>query len=237
MCGPGRNMVCSPNKSNRTFPQIWGSQLWCRNWDSHWNEIWKAVETNPIERFPKFEAHSEAPSSFEEVSWHFVKKKNTQKPIQKWIQMHGRANQSRNTTFKHFWRSWGLLKIPHQGGRGCGSRLSIWWWLELYLFDHPNRETAMLSTDKQKELEGTTDYWLARAQSRILCKPYKSNKNWRWIQNPKLKNINFYEGELEPDRLSPPLNKRHFPCLRLPHPWVPRQVMTVMMMAMMGGQT
>ena len=63
-----------------------------------------------------------------------VMNKNTQKPIQKWIQMHGRANQSRNTTFKHFWRSWGLLKIPHQGGRGCGSRLSIWWWLELYLF-------------------------------------------------------------------------------------------------------
>ena len=94
LCGPGRNMVWIPNKSNRTFPQIWGSQLWCRNWDSHWNEIWKAVETNPIERFPKFEAHSEAPSSFEEVSWHFVKKKNTQKPIQKWIQMHGRANQS-----------------------------------------------------------------------------------------------------------------------------------------------
>ena len=116
------------------FPKFDGSQLWCRNWDSHWNEIWKAVETNPIERFPKFEAHSEAPSSFEEVSWHFVKKKNSRKHIQKWIQMHGRANQSRNTTFEHFSLSWGLLKILHQGGRGCGSRLSIWWWLELYLF-------------------------------------------------------------------------------------------------------
>ena len=29
--------------------------------------------------------------------------------------------------------------------------------------------------------------WLTRAQSPILFKPYKSNKNWRWIQNPKLK--------------------------------------------------
>ena len=35
LCGPGRNMVWVPNKSNPTFPQIWGSQLWCRNWDSH----------------------------------------------------------------------------------------------------------------------------------------------------------------------------------------------------------
>ena len=116
------------------FPKFDGSQLWCRNGFSHWKEIWKAVERNPIEGFPKFDGPSESVSSFEEVSWHFVKKKNSQKPIQKWIQMHGRANQSRNTTFAHFSLSWGPLKIPHQGGRGSGSRLSIWWWLVLYLF-------------------------------------------------------------------------------------------------------
>ena len=63
--------------------------------------------------------------------------KNTRKPVQKWIQMHGRANQSRNTIFEHFSLSWGPLKIPHQGGRGYGSRLSIWWWLVLYLFWPP----------------------------------------------------------------------------------------------------
>ena len=70
-------------------------------------------------------------------------------------------------------------------------------WISWMMWFHPivpaRQETyktqirTPFGTDKQKELEGTTDYWLARAQSRILLKPYKSNKNWRWIQNPKLK--------------------------------------------------
>ena len=30
------------------FPKFDGSQLWCRNGFSHWSEIWKAVERNPI---------------------------------------------------------------------------------------------------------------------------------------------------------------------------------------------
>ena len=44
-----------------------------------------------------------------------------------------------------------------------------------------------------------------------------------------------HKGELQLNRLSPPLNKRHFPCIRLPHSWVPRQVirMVVIMMMMM----
>ena len=62
------------------FPKFDGSQLWCRNGDSHWNEIWKAVERNPIEGFPKFDGPSESVSSFEEVSWHFVKKKTPGSP-------------------------------------------------------------------------------------------------------------------------------------------------------------
>ena len=54
-----------------------------------------------------------------------VMNKNTQKPIQKWIQMHGRANPSRIASFKHFSLIWGPLKNLHHRGRGCGSRLSI----------------------------------------------------------------------------------------------------------------
>ena len=134
LCGPGRNMVWVPNKSNRTFPQIW----------------WKPV----LEQNCKFPLRWNMKSSREKSNWWFpqiwgaqwgtpqlwsgfltlCEGKNTRKLVQKWIQMHGRANQSRNTTFEYFSLSWGPLKIPHQGGRGYGSRLSIWWWLVLYLF-------------------------------------------------------------------------------------------------------
>ena len=54
-----------------------------------------------------------------------VMNKNTQKPIQKWNQMHGRANPSRIASFKHFSLIWGRLKNLHHCGRGCRSRLSI----------------------------------------------------------------------------------------------------------------
>ena len=125
LCGPGRNMVWVPNKSNRTFPQIW----------------WKPV----LEQNCKFPLRWNMKSSREKSNWWFpqiwgtqwgtpqlwsgfltlCEGKNTRKPVQKWIQMHGRANQSRNTTFEHFSLSWGPLKIPHQLTGGYGTRLSI----------------------------------------------------------------------------------------------------------------
>ena len=107
------------------FPKFDGSQLWCRNGDSHWNEIWKAVETNPIQLFPKFDGHCESPSSFEEVSWHFVKKKTPRSPSKSEFRcMGGLINR-----FLPVWcpisnSIWPLL-FPHQLSRGCGTRLSI----------------------------------------------------------------------------------------------------------------
>ena len=88
-------------------------------------EIWNQAETNPIQRFPKFDGLSQPPSTLFGRFQTLCEEKNTQKPIQKWIQMHGRANLSRNATFKHLSLIWGPLKILHHGGRGCGSRLSI----------------------------------------------------------------------------------------------------------------
>ena len=134
LCGPGRNMVWVPNKSNPTFPQIWGSQLWCRNWDFplRWNMKSSREKSNWW--FPQIWGAQWGTPQLWSGFLTLCEGKNTRKLVQKWIQMHGRANQSRNTTFEHFSLSWGLLKIPHQGGRGYGSRLSIWWWLVLHLF-------------------------------------------------------------------------------------------------------
>ena len=123
-----------PPKTNTSFPKLDGAQRWSWNWDSHWNEIWKPVETNTIQHFPKLDGLSQPSSSVFGRFQTLCEEKNTQKPIQKWIQMYGRANLSKNATFKHLSLIWGPLKIPHHGERGCGSRLSIWWWLLLYLF-------------------------------------------------------------------------------------------------------
>ena len=54
----------------------------------------------------------------------------------------GRANQSKNGTFKHQSLSWGLQKILHHCGRGRGSRLSICPTQPIFT----NTESAMLST-------------------------------------------------------------------------------------------
>ena len=56
------------------FPKLDCISLWIRNWKSHWNEIWKAVKTNPVQLFPKFDCQEEALSSFQWVFRHFVTK-------------------------------------------------------------------------------------------------------------------------------------------------------------------
>ena len=124
-CGPGRNMVWVPNKSNPTFPQIWGSQLWCRNWDFplRWNMKSSREKSNWW--FPQIWWSQWVTLQLWSGFLTLCEGKNTRKPVQKWIQMHGRANQSRNTTFEHFSLSWGPLKIPHQLTGGYGTRLSI----------------------------------------------------------------------------------------------------------------
>ena len=169
MCGPGRNMVCSPNKSNRTFPQIWGSQLWCRNWDSHWNEIWKAVETNPIERFPKFEAHSEAPSSFEEVSWHFVKKKTPRSPFKSEFRcMGGLINRFLPVWCPISHSIWPLL-FPHQLSGGCGTRLSI------------RRQDPNTYSDTEMRALSTSKAWhVIIPQDGMLCTGTKAGSGVTW---------------------------------------------------------
>ena len=125
LCGPGRNMVWVPNKSNPTFPQIWGSQLWCRNWDFplRWNMKSSREKSNWW--FPQIWGAQWGTPQLWSGFLTLCEGKNTRKLVQKWIQMHGRANQSRNTTFEHFSLSWGLLKIPHQLTGGYGTRLSI----------------------------------------------------------------------------------------------------------------
>ena len=112
-------------RRNTTFPQIWWYSVLELKLKSRWKEIWNQAETNPIQRFPKFDGLSQPPSTLCGRFQTLCEGKNTQKPIQKWIQMHGRANLSRNATFKHLSLIWGPLKILHHGGRGCGSRLSI----------------------------------------------------------------------------------------------------------------
>ena len=42
-------------ETNTSFPKLEAIQSWSWNWDSHWKEIWKPVETNTIQQFPKLE--------------------------------------------------------------------------------------------------------------------------------------------------------------------------------------
>ena len=135
-------------KQIQGFPKFDGPQCSSWNWNLGEKKYEIKAETNPCQRFPKFDGLNQPPSTRFGRFQTLCEEKNTQKRIQKWIQMHGRANLSRNATFRHLSLIWGPLKIPHQGERGCGSRLSICWWLVMYLFDHPNREMAMLSTQQ-----------------------------------------------------------------------------------------
>ena len=81
-------------ETNTSFPKLDGIQRWSWNWDSHWKEIWKPVETNTIQHFPKLEAVSLPTSSVFGRFQTLCEEKNTQKPIQQWVYMYGRANQS-----------------------------------------------------------------------------------------------------------------------------------------------
>ena len=127
------------------FPKFDGSQLWCRNGFSHWNEIWKAVERNPIDGFPKFEEHSEAPPSFEVVSWHFVKEKTPGSSSKSEFRCMGELiNQETplSSTFHWVEACW---KFRIRVG-GVAAAVSLFGDdLNCICFDHPNRETAMLS--------------------------------------------------------------------------------------------
>ena len=127
------------------FPKFDGSQLWCRNGFSHWNEIWKAVERNPIEGFPKFDGLSESPSSFEEVSWHFVKKKTAKSPSKSEFRCMGELINQETPLSRTFHWVEAHWKFRIRVG-GVPAAVSLFGDdLFCICFDHPNRETAMLS--------------------------------------------------------------------------------------------
>ena len=109
-----------PPKTNTSFPKLDGAQRWSWNWDSHWNEIWKPVETNTIQHFPKLDGLSQPSSSVFGRFQTLCEEKNTQKPIQKWIQMYGRADQLFPTCLvpnKSLYLASTFSASPHRGLR------------------------------------------------------------------------------------------------------------------------
>ena len=73
----GRNLICS-QKKYKVPPNLMvlsvGAEIEIkvgRNMKSRWKEIQNQVETNPSQRFPKFDGLSKSPSNFEDVFRHF----------------------------------------------------------------------------------------------------------------------------------------------------------------------
>ena len=89
-------------------------------------EIWFHCETNPYDRFPKFEAISESLSNFEAVFRQFVMNLSDFFWLQTTFTVHGRANPSKNVSCNQFSLSWGPSKILHPLSGGRHSRLSIY---------------------------------------------------------------------------------------------------------------
>ena len=94
MSAPERNMVCSPNKSNPTFPQIWWKSVVVQEWifPLKWNM--KSSRKKSNRRFPQIWWSQWVTLQLWGGFLTLCEEKNTRKPAQKWIQMHGRANQS-----------------------------------------------------------------------------------------------------------------------------------------------
>ena len=127
-------------KTNTSFPKLDGIQHWSWNWDSHWKEIWKPVETNTIQHFPKLDGLSLPTSSVFGRFQTLCEEKNTQKPIQQWVYMYGRANQSFPTCLvpnKSLYLSSTFSASPHRGLRHSSqyqtarSKKLFWYWDEV----------------------------------------------------------------------------------------------------------
>ena len=100
-------------------------------------EIWNQAETNPIQRFPKFDGLSQPPSSFEDVFWHFVMNLSDFFWLHSHFSVHGRVHQSFFPTGLVPNKSLNLASTfsasPHRGLRHSSQnqkqiQITIWWY-------------------------------------------------------------------------------------------------------------
>ena len=106
---------------------------------SRWKEIWNQVETNPIQRFPKFDGLSQPPSSFEDVFRHFVMNLSDFFWLHSHFSVHGRAHHSFPTSLvpnKSLYLASTFSASPHRGLRHSSQnqkqiQITIWWWDEV----------------------------------------------------------------------------------------------------------
>ena len=141
----GREKYDLPPETNTSFPKFDGTQRWGWNWNSHWKEIWKPVETNTIQQFPKFDGVSLPTSS---VFGHFptlCEEKTPRNPSNSEFICMGELIYQETpllSTYHWFEAHW-RFRITVRGVAAAVSLFGD----DLYCicFDHPNRETAMLS--------------------------------------------------------------------------------------------
>ena len=102
-------------------------------------EIWNQAETNPIQRFPKFDGLSQPPSSFEDVFRHFVMNLSDFFWLHSHFSVHGRAHHSFPTSLvpnKSLYLGSTFSASPHRGLRHSSQnqkqiQITIWWWDEV----------------------------------------------------------------------------------------------------------
>ena len=127
------------DKTNTTFPQIWWYSVLELKLKSRWKEIWNQAETNPIQRFPKFDGLSQPPSSFEDVFRHFVMNLSDFFWLHSHFSVHGRAHHSFPTSLapnKSLYLASTFSASPHRGLRHSSQnqkqiQITIWWWDEV----------------------------------------------------------------------------------------------------------
>ena len=125
-------------RRNTTFPQIWWYSVLELKLKSRWKEIWNQAETNPIQRFPKFDGLSQPPSSFEDVFRHFVMNLSDFFWLHSHFSVHGRAHHSFPTSLapnKSLYLASTFSASPHRGLRHSSQnqkqiQITIWWWDE-----------------------------------------------------------------------------------------------------------
>ena len=107
-------------------------------------EIWNQAETNPIQRFPKFDGLSQPPSSFEDVFRHFVMNLSDFFWLHSHFSVHGRAHHSFPTSLvpnKSLYLASTFSASPHRGLRHSSQnqkqiQITIWWWDEVPCLVH-----------------------------------------------------------------------------------------------------
>ena len=118
-------------------------------------EIWNQAETNPIQRFPKFDGLSQPLSSFEDVFRHFVMNLSDFFWLHSHFSVHGRAHHSFPTSLapnKSLYLASTFSASPHRGLRHSSQnqkqiQITIWWWDEvpcLLVFDDRRTNGAQL---------------------------------------------------------------------------------------------